>query len=108
PRAPMSTTATTMTDTLGPEVRRLEPSLSETRRTLHQHPELGFQEVRTAALVADRLHALGLEVRAAVAQAGVVGPLRGGRPGPTLLLRADMDGLPIAEATGAPYASRTP
>ena len=97
-----------MTGTLEPEVRRLQPSLSETRRTLHQHPELGFQEVRTAALVADRLQALGLEVRAGVAQTGVVGLLRGGRPGRTLLLRADMDGLPIAEATGAPYASRTP
>ncbi len=98
----MSTAAVT----LDPEVRRLEPALSATRRAIHQSPEMGFTEVRTAALVAERLRAHGLEVRTEVAKTGVVGLLRGARPGRTLLLRADMDCLPVEEATGAPYASR--
>jgi amidohydrolase len=89
-------------------VARLGERLSETRRRVHQHPEMGFEEVQTAALVAERLAALGLEVRTGVARTGVVGLLRGARPGRTLLLRADMDCLPVDEATGAPYASKTP
>jgi amidohydrolase len=92
--------------TLEPDVTRLVPALVETRRRLHQAPELGFEEVETAALVAERLKALGLEAQTGVAKTGVVGLVRGARPGPTLLLRADMDGLPVQEATGAPYASR--
>jgi amidohydrolase len=91
---------------LDPEVARLEPSLSAIRRDVHQYPEMGFAETRTAGLIADRLRALGLEVRVEVAQTGVVGLLQGARSGRTLLLRADMDCLPVAEATGAPYASR--
>jgi amidohydrolase len=72
--------------------------LVHTRRDLHRHPELGFQEHRTAGIVAERLRAAGYEVRTGVAETGVVGTLRGGRgTGPTLLLRADMDALPIAE-----------
>ena len=78
------------------------------RRQLHQHPELGFQEHRTAAFVAERLRLLGLEVRTGVAETGVVGLLRGGRPGKTVLLRADMDALPIQEENDVPYRSRTP
>ena len=78
------------------------------RRDLHQHPELGFQETRTAGIVAGFLEQLGLEVRAGVARTGVVGVLRGANPGRTVLLRADMDALPITEATGADYASQTP
>ena len=101
-------TATTLPGALDPEVSRLAPTLSATRRALHEHPELGFHEVRTAALVAERLRGLGLEVQAEVATTGVVGLLRGTRPGRTLLLRADMDCLPVQEATGAPYASRVP
>jgi amidohydrolase len=96
----------TPTVTLDPEVRDLAPALSALRRTLHQHPEAGLEEVRTAALVADRLRGLGLEVTTGVARTGVVGLIRGARPGRTVLLRADMDGLPVEEATGAPYASR--
>lgn len=75
------------------------------RRDFHQHPELGFQEVRTAGIVARELAALGLEVRTGVAQTGVVALLEGDRPGPVLLLRFDMDALPIQEETGAEYAS---
>jgi amidohydrolase len=78
------------------------------RRDLHAHPELAFQEERTAGIVAGRLRAAGLEVRTGVAHTGVVGILRGGRLGPAVLLRADMDALPIEEANETPYRSRTP
>jgi len=83
-------------------------SLEALRRDLHRHPELAFHEVRTAAIIAQRLSAAGLRVRTGVARTGVVGVLAGGRPGPTVLVRADIDGLPIEETTGAAYASRTP
>jgi amidohydrolase len=92
--------------TVSPEVAELTEAVTDLRRTLHQWPELGFQETRTSALVAERLQALGLEVKTGVAQTGVLGILRGGGEGKTVLLRADMDGLPIEEASGAPYASQ--
>ncbi len=98
----------TETLTLDPEVSRLAPTLSTIRRTIHQLPEPAFEEVRTAALIAERLGTLGLEVQTEVAKTGVVALLRGARPGRTLLLRADMDCLPVPEATGAPYASQRP
>lgn len=75
------------------------------RRDIHQHPELGNREFRTAALVADHLRGLGLTVQTGVAHTGVVGLLTGGRPGPVVALRADMDALPVTEATGLPFAS---
>jgi amidohydrolase len=75
------------------------------RRDIHAHPELGFAENRTAALVAEHLRSLGLEVRTGVGKTGVVGVLRGGRPGRTVALRTDMDALPVLEATGLPFAS---
>jgi amidohydrolase len=75
------------------------------RRDLHANPELGFSETRTATLVAEHLRGLGLEVRTGVGRTGVVGVLRGGRPGRTVALRADMDALPVLEATGLPFAS---
>ncbi len=78
------------------------------RRDFHKHPELGHQEVRTAGIVAKELQALGLEVTSGVGKTGVVAMIEGARPGPTLLLRADMDALPILEQTGAEYASQTP
>ncbi|MFN3669990.1 MAG: amidohydrolase [Brevundimonas sp.] len=81
------------------------PRVVAWRRDLRAHPELGFAETRTAALVADHLRALGLEVRTGVGKTGVVGVLRGGRPGRTVALRADMDALPVLEATGLPFAS---
>jgi amidohydrolase len=86
----------------------LAPRLVETRRDLHQHPELGNRETRTGALLADRLRALGLEVRYPVARTGVVAVLRGGRPGRVAALRADIDALPIQERNEVPYRSVVP
>jgi len=76
------------------------------RRDFHEHPELGMQETRTAAIVAAHLRALGMEVREKVGGTGVVGVLRGGRPGRVVALRADMDGLPVTEMTDLPFKSR--
>jgi amidohydrolase len=84
----------------------MTPALVATRRDIHQNPELGNRETRTGALVADRLRALGLEVRYPVAKTGVVGILRGGRPGPVVAVRADMDALPIQERNDVPYKSK--
>ncbi len=78
------------------------------RRDFHAHPELGFHEVRTAGIVAKELTALGLEVHTGVGGTGVVALLEGDKPGPVVLVRADMDALPIHEETGAPYASQNP
>lgn len=78
------------------------------RRNFHSHPELGFKEVRTAATVARELNALGLEIYTGIAGTGVVALIRGTRPGPTILVRADMDALPILEKTGASYSSQNP
>ncbi|MGI4833055.1 MAG: amidohydrolase [Janthinobacterium lividum] len=75
------------------------------RRDLHEHPELGNEETRTAALVAGLLKSWGLEVQTGVARTGVVGILKGGKPGPVVALRADMDGLPLTETTGLAFAS---
>jgi amidohydrolase len=75
------------------------------RRDLHAHPELGFQETRTAGIVASRLRELGYDVHEGIATTGVVGVMAGARPGKTIMLRADMDALPLAEESGAPYAS---
>ena len=82
----------------------LLPDLSALYEDLHAHPELSFQEVRTAGIVADRLEALGYEVTREVGGTGVVAVLDNG-PGPTVLLRADIDALPVEEDTGLPYAS---
>ena len=84
----------------------VEPRVIAWRRDIHANPELGNRELRTAALVAKHLRALGLEVRTGIASTGVVGVLRGARPGPTLALRADMDALPVKEETGLPFSSR--
>ena len=84
----------------------IEQRLIEWRRDIHQHPELGEQETRTAALVAEHLRGLGLEVQTEVGRTGVVGILKGGKPGRTVALRADMDALPIKEPAGLPFASR--
>ena len=76
------------------------------RRDIHAHPELSNRETRTADMVAQELRALGLEVRTGVAHTGVVGVLRGGKPGPVVALRADMDALPVTEEVDVPFASK--
>jgi len=95
---------------LAAQIDRLASQVQEQmvawRRDLHEHPELSNREVRTAGVVADHLRRLGLDVRTQVAHTGVVGVLRGGRPGPVVALRADMDALPVTEETGLPFASK--
>src|SRR4051812_39675677 len=96
--------------TLEAEVRKrsqaVEEKLIAWRRDIHQHPELGDQETRTAKLIADHLKGLKLEIRTKVARTGVVGVLKGGKPGRTVALRADMDALPVKEPPGLPFASK--
>jgi len=94
-----------MTDYLQ-EARALFPFTRSMRRDFHIHPELGFKEIRTGGIVAKELESLGLEVTKGVGKTGVVGLLEGSKPGPTLLIRFDMDALPIVEETGAEYASQ--
>lgn len=95
---------------VSPEIRRgaeaVEAQVIAWRRDIHAHPELSNREFRTAALVAEHLDSLGMEVTTGTAHTGVVGVLRGGLPGPVVALRADMDGLPVEERTGLPYASK--
>ena len=88
------------------EAKSLFPFTQSLRRDFHMHPELGFREIRTGGIVAKELEALGLEVTKGVGRTGIVGLLEGSKPGPTLLLRFDMDALPIVEETGAEYASQ--
>lgn len=87
-------------------IEKVTPEVVSWRRDIHQHPELGNRETRTAALVAEHLKSLGMEVRTDIAHTGVVGILKGSKPGPVVALRADMDALPVTEATGLPFASR--
>jgi len=84
----------------------VQPKVVSWRRDFHQHPELGNQEVRTAGIVAQHLKALGFEVQTNVAHTGVVGVLRGAKPGKVVALRADMDGLPVTEEVDLPFASK--
>ena len=94
---------------LAAQATALAPRLVETRRDIHRHPELGFRETRTAALVAERLRSLGFdEVRERVGVTGVVAVLKGGRPGKVVAIRADMDALPIPELIDVPYKSTVP
>lgn len=89
--------------------KEIHPAIIAIRRDIHQHPELGFRETRTAALVADRLRALKFDdVRTGVGKTGVVGTLKGGRPGPVVAIRADMDALPVPELIDVPYKSLVP
>jgi len=81
------------------------PQVLAWRRDFHQHPELSNREVRTSKIVAEQLRAMGLEVRTGIAHTGVVGILRGGKPGPTIALRADMDALPVTEQVDVPFKS---
>ncbi len=84
----------------------LEAKVVAWRRDFHEHPELGNREFRTAEIVATHLKLLGLEVKTGVAKTGVVGILKGGKPGPCIALRADMDGLPVKERVDVPFASK--
>ena len=89
-------------------IRGFADELTTIRRDLHAHPELGFEEVRTAGIVAERLRGLGYTVTTGIGGTGVVGVLEGSRPGRRIGLRADMDALPIHEQTNLPWASKTP
>lgn len=95
--------------TLAREIDQRAPQLEAKaiawRRDIHQHPELSNREFRTSKLVADHLRSLGIEVRTGIAKTGVVGVLRGGKPGPVVALRADMDALPVAEEVDVPFKS---
>ena len=85
---------------------RVEQSVIACRRDIHEHPELGNREVRTAKIVADKLRSLGIDVQEKVAHTGVIGLLRGGKPGRVVALRADMDALPVTEQVDLPFASK--
>ncbi|WP_268032985.1 amidohydrolase [Algoriphagus sp. PAP.12] len=91
--------------TIDQKANSIESKVIDWRRDFHQHPELGNQEVRTAKIVADHLRSLGMEVTEGVAVTGVIGILKGGRPGPTVALRADMDALPVTERNDLPFKS---
>ena len=93
-------------DDLTTAIKAVEPEVIAWRRDIHEHPELSNREFRTAALVADHLRRLGLEVRTGIAHTGVVGILVGGKPGPVVALRADMDALPVTERVDLPFASK--
>ena len=98
--------AATLTQQIDTAAARVEANVIATRRDIHQHPELGNREVRTARLVADRLRALNIDVTENVAHTGVVGILKGGKPGKVVALRADMDALPVTEQVDLPFASK--
>ena len=93
-------------ETISSMSQELNPQLISWRRDFHEHPELSNREFRTAGIVAEHLQSLGMEVTTGVAHTGVVGVLRGGKPGPVVLLRADMDGLPVEERGDLPFRSK--
>jgi amidohydrolase len=96
----------TMIQRIDEAAKRVEPAVIECRRDIHANPELGNREVRTARVIAEKLQKLGIEVKTGVAHTGVVGLLRGGKPGKVVALRADMDALPVTEQTEVPFASK--
>ncbi|HYC60351.1 MAG TPA: amidohydrolase, partial [Thermoanaerobaculia bacterium] len=98
--------ATNLHSRIDAAAARVESSVIACRRDLHEHPELGNREVRTAKIVADKLRALGIDVHEKVAHTGVIGILRGGKPGKVVALRADMDALPVTEQVDLPFASK--
>ncbi|MDC7684534.1 amidohydrolase [Asticcacaulis sp. BYS171W] len=103
---PRAVQAAPLTARIAALAAKNQPKVVAWRRDIHEHPELGNREVRTAALVAAELRRLGLEVHEKIALTGVVGVLKGDRPGPAVALRADMDALPVLEKTGLPFASK--
>ena len=98
--------ATDMSREIDAATARILPKVVEWRRHLHQYPELGNRETKTAKYIEDHLRKLGIEVRAGVAKTGVVGILKGAQPGPVIGLRADMDGLPVTERNSLPFLSK--
>ena len=105
--APRLSTAEDLAALVDQRVRAEEGSIVSWRRDIHEHPELSNREVRTSMLVAEHLRKLGLEVKTHVGRTGVVGVLKGGRPGPVVALRADMDALPVTEEVELPFKSTT-
>ena len=102
----LSAVADVLNETIADEVAAVADRVVAWRRDIHANPELSNREFRTSELVAEHLHDLGIEVQTGVAHTGVVGVLEGGKPGPVIALRADMDALPVTEKTGLPYASK--
>ena len=97
--------ATALIEKMDKKAVSIIPKVVEWRRDIHQHPELGNREVRTSALIAGHLKALGIEVKTGIAKTGVIGVLKGAKPGPVVALRADIDALPITEETDLPFKS---
>jgi amidohydrolase len=101
----LSASAATVDQRIDELAKQVEPSVISCRRDIHQHPELGNRETRTSKLIADKLKSLGVEVKTPIAHTGVVGVLRGGKPGRVVALRADMDALPVTEQVDVPFKS---
>src|SRR4051812_27133891 len=97
--------ATTLDQRIDDAAKKVESKVIACRRDIHEHPELGNRETRTSKIVADRLRELGIEVKTPVAHTGVIGLLRGGKPGRVVALRADMDALPVNEQVDVPFKS---
>ncbi len=104
--ATLSAASQSVVDAVEREAKAIEVQMIAWRRDIHQNPELGNREVRTSSLVAEHLKRLGYEVREKVAKTGVVAILKGGKPGPVIALRADMDALPVTEEVDVPFASK--
>lgn len=106
----ISLTAFAQTDASKSQIAKkadaIESKIIAWRRDFHEHPELGNHEVRTSGIIAKHLQSLGIEVTTGIATTGVVGILKGGKPGPVVALRADMDALPVTERTNVPFASK--
>ena len=100
-----SLSATEPWDDLDARVNQVLPGVITLRHAIHQQPELSNREFHTRERIAQRLRELGLEVQTGIAHTGVIGILRGGKPGPVVAIRAEMDALPLTEQTGLPYAS---
>src|SRR5882762_8937588 len=103
--ATLDAATTTLDQRIDDAAKKVEPKVIACRRDIHQHPELGNRETRTSKLIADRLRELGIEVKTPIAHTGVVGILKGGKPGRVVALRADMDALPVTEQVDLPFKS---
>ncbi len=101
-----STFAGELSDEVNAAVEKIMPKIVQWRRHIHENPELSNREFKTAKMVADHMRGLGFEVKEGIAKTGVVGILRGSKPGPTIGLRADMDALPVKERVNIPFASK--